>query len=209
MELSNQNIGEIVLYQPDDTIRIDVIVEDETVWLTQMQMSELFQTTVPNVNIHIKNIFDEGELDENSVIKKSLITAADGKKYRTNHYNLDVIISVGYRVKSKRGTQFRIWATRVLKEYLLRGYAINQRIERIEQQIEFLVKTTFTMGGQLQNEVHRLKQYVEAIIADYNDINEDTRTQLELINQSLAKLQSSQILLEKPRNRIGFQPSEI
>jgi hypothetical protein len=203
-ETLNQNIGEIILYQPDDSIRIEVKVEDETVWLTQAQMTELFQTTVPNVNIHIKNIFDEGELEENTVIKKSLITAADGKKYRTKHYNLDVIISVGYRVKSKRGTQFRIWATRVLKEFLLRGYAINQRLKRIEQQIDFLVKTTFTMGGKLKNEVHQLKQYIEAIIADYNDINEDTRVQLELINTILAELQFKNKLIDKPRNPIGF-----
>ena len=126
------NTGEIALYQPDDTIRLEVMVEDETVWLTQAQMAELFQTSIPNVNMHVKNIFTEGELEENSVIKKILITATDGKNYRTNHYNLDVIISVGYRVKSLRGTAFRRWATKTLKQYILKDFVINQRIERVE-----------------------------------------------------------------------------
>lgn len=110
---SQQNIqqGEIILYQPDETVRLEVRLEDDTVWLTQAQMAELFQTTRNNVTLHISNIFKEGELEESSVRKESLLTAADGKKYRTKFYNLDVIISVGYRVKSLRGTQFRQWAT--------------------------------------------------------------------------------------------------
>ena len=102
--------GEIVMYQPDETIRLEVRVENETVWLTQQQMADLFLTTRNNVTLHIGNIFKEGELVETSVRKDSLLTASDGKKYRTKIYNLDVIISVGYRVKSKRGTQFRQWA---------------------------------------------------------------------------------------------------
>ena len=206
--MNDINTGEIIVYQPDETIRLDVMIEGETVWLTQAQMAELFQTTIPNVNIHIKNIFDEGELEDISVIKKSLITAADGKKYRTKNYNLDVIISVGYRVKSKRGTQFRIWANRVLKEYLLKGYVVNQRIERIEKQVEFLVKTTYTMYGQLQKEIQQLKNYVEAILSDFNDINEDTRMQLELINSMLAELQVKNNWSEKPRKQIGFIRNE-
>ena len=103
--------GEIVMYQPDETIRLEVRLEDDTVWLTQAQMAELFQTTRNNVTLHIGNIFKEGELSEFSVRKESLLTAADGKKYHTKFYNLDVIISVGYRVKSQRGTKFRQWAT--------------------------------------------------------------------------------------------------
>ena len=109
--------GEIVMYQPDETIRLEVRVEDETVWLTQQQMAELFLTTKQNVSLHVNNIFREDELTENSVVKESLTTARDGKRYKTKVYNLDVIISVGYRVKSKRGTKFRQWANRVLKEY--------------------------------------------------------------------------------------------
>ena len=141
--------GEIILYQPDNSVELEVRIEAETVWLTQAQMALLFETTRNNVTLHINNIFKEGELEEFSVCKDSLLTASDGKKYRTKIYNLDGIISVGYRVKSKRGTQFRIWANKVLKEYLLHGYAINQRIERLEQRvskaeenIDFFVRTS-------------------------------------------------------------------
>ena len=141
--------GEIILYQPDNSIELEVRIEAETVWLTQAQMALLFETTRNNVTLHIGNIFKEGELDENSVCKESLLTASDGKSYRTKIYNLDVIISVGYRVRSRRGTQFRIWANKVLKDYLLRGYAINQRFEQLEQRvskteekIDFFVRTS-------------------------------------------------------------------
>lgn len=121
---------------------------DETVWLTQAQMMELFETSKQNVSLHVNNIFKEGELSIDSVVKESLTTAADGKSYKTKYYSLDVIISVGYRIKSHRGTQFRIWATGILKEYLLRGYAVNQRVERLERRmgdvedkVNFFVKT--------------------------------------------------------------------
>ena len=127
--------GEIILYQPDETVRLEVRLEDDTVWLTQAQMAELFQTTRNNVTLHIGNIFKEGELSEFSVRKESLLTAADGKKYRTKFYNLDVIISVGYRVKSQRGTKFRQWANKVIKDYLLRGFAINQQLMQLENRV--------------------------------------------------------------------------
>lgn len=120
--------GEIIIYKtPDKKIKIDVKLDQETVWLNQKQMAELFDKGLPTINEHIKNIFKEGELSENSVIRKFRITASDGKTYETNFYNLDVIISVGYRVKSQRGTQFRIWATSTLKNYLVRGYTINEK----------------------------------------------------------------------------------
>lgn len=125
--------GEIVLYQPDDSVRLEVRLQDDTVWLTQQQMAELFSTTRNNITLHIGNIFKEGELEENSVRKESLLTAADGKRYKTKFYNLDVIISVGYRVKSKVGTRFRQWAMAVLKDYLLRGYAIHQQALALQQ----------------------------------------------------------------------------
>ena len=128
--------AEIILYQiGDHSTMLEVRVEDETVWLTQAQMSELFQTTRNNITLHISNIFKEGELEEISVCKEYLLTAQDGKNYHTKLYSLDVIISVGYRVKSQLGTQFRIWANKILKDYLLKGYAINQRIERVENKI--------------------------------------------------------------------------
>lgn len=128
--------NEIIIYQPDETLSLDVRVEDETVWLTQAQMSELFLTTRNNITLHTRNIFKEGELEETSVCKESLLTAADGKRYRTKFYSLDVIISVGYRVKSIRGTQFRQWANKILKEYLLRGYSVNQRLLYLESRID-------------------------------------------------------------------------
>lgn len=128
--------GEIILYQPDSSIRLEVRMEEETVWLTQAQMAMLFETTRNNVTSHIKNVFKEGELEETAVCKDFLLTATDGKKYKTKLYNLDVIISIGYRVKSKRGTQFRIWANKVLKEYLLRGHIINHHLQQVEQRID-------------------------------------------------------------------------
>ncbi|GHV81238.1 DNA-binding protein [Spirochaetia bacterium] len=132
----NQTVtNEIILYQPDNTVKLEVRLENETVWLTQAQMAELFQTTKQNVSLHINNIFKEGELVQSAVVKDSLTTAADGKNYHLAYYNLDVIISVGYRVKSPRGTQFRQWANRILKEYLLKGYSVNRRFERIERQV--------------------------------------------------------------------------
>jgi len=127
--------GEIILYQPDSSIRLEVRMEEDTVWLTQAQMKMLFQTSKQNISLHIGNIFKEGELDKDSVVKDFLTTATDGKKYRMSYYNLDVIISVGYRVKSIQGTRFRQWANTVLKDYLLHGYAVNQRIERLEQRV--------------------------------------------------------------------------
>ncbi|MDR0853129.1 MAG: virulence RhuM family protein, partial [Clostridiales Family XIII bacterium] len=130
------NTNEIVLYQADEAVRLEVMLGDETVWLTQAQMVELFESTKQNISLHVKNIFKEGELISKSVVKESLTTATDGKAYNVKHYNLDVIISVGYRVKSQRGTQFRIWATSVLREYLLKGYALNQRVDKLEYRME-------------------------------------------------------------------------
>ena len=135
---------EIIIYQPDEhSISLEVRIEEDTVWLTQAQMADLFQTTRNNITLHISNIFKENELNEISVGKESLLTASDGKKYKTKFYNLDVIISVGYRVKSMRGTQFRIWANKVLKDYLLKGYAVNKRIERIENDVYYLIPKAY------------------------------------------------------------------
>ena len=128
--------NKIIIYQPDETLKLDVQVEDDTVWLTQAQMVELFQTTKQNISLHTNNIFKEGELDANAVVKEYLATASNGKRYRTKYYNLDVIISVGYRVKSLRGTQFRQWANKVLKEYLLREYSVNQRLIEMSDRLD-------------------------------------------------------------------------
>lgn len=125
--------GEIILYQPDETVKLEVRLEDETVWLTQAQMSELFQRDQSVIARHIGNIFKEGELEEKSNMHFLHIAISDKP---VKGYSLDVIISVGYRVKSLRGTQFRQWANKVLKDYLLKGYAINQRVEQLEKTVE-------------------------------------------------------------------------
>ena len=133
-----ENKGEIVVYQPDDITRLEVRINEETVWLTQGQMAELFQTSPQNVTIHIRNIYDEGELQKNPTCKEYLQVKQEGSKIvrrRQKIYNLDVIISVGYRVKSIRGTQFRQWANGVLKAHLIKGYSINAQLLQISQDI--------------------------------------------------------------------------
>ena len=126
--------GEIILYQPDSNIRLEVRMEEDTVWLNRQQMATLFDRDIKTIGKHVNNALKE-ELAGYPVVAKFATTANDGKNYRTEYYNLDMILSVGYRVKSKRGIEFRRWATPVLKEYLLRGYAVNQRIERLEQRV--------------------------------------------------------------------------
>jgi len=145
--------GEIVIYKTSDAdgFQLEVRVEDETVWLSQNQMVELFKSTKQNISLHINNIFKEKELDTGSTVKEYLTVRQEGKrkvKRKIALYNLDVIISVGYRVKSQRGTQFRIWANKILKDYLLKGYAINHRVDKIErtliehdQKFELLINT--------------------------------------------------------------------
>ena len=198
------NKGEIVMYQPDETIRLEVRMDEETVWLTQQQMAELFQKDQSVVARHINNAFKEGELDENSNMHFLHNTRY---KYRpTKVYSLDVIISVGYRVKSKRGTAFRQWANKVLKDYLLRGYAINQRIAQIEQRtdtrfeshaarisaledkVDFFVRSSLPpvegifYDGQIFDAyvqiVNLIKQAKRSIILIDNYINVDTLTML-------------------------------
>ena len=152
--------NEIVLYQPDESVQLEVRLEDDTVWLTQQQMAELFQKDISVISRHIKNAFSEGELDEKSNLHFLQVPNSDRP---ARLYDLDVIISVGYRVKSKRGIQFRRWATSVLKEYMLRGYAVNQRLLNIEnqlasqqkqlakhqEQIDFFVRTELPPAEQI------------------------------------------------------------
>lgn len=128
-----QQTGEIILYQPNENVQLEVRLEEESVWLTQAQMAELFQKDISVISRHIRNVFAEGELEEKSNLHFLQIPFSDRP---VKLYNLDVIISVGYRVKSQRGTQFRQWANKVLKDYLLKGYALNQRLLKIENQLE-------------------------------------------------------------------------
>lgn len=129
--------GEIILYQPDEEVKLEVRVGDETVWLTQSQIAELFGVKQPAISKHLKNIYDSKELDEEGTYSILEYVGNDGKQiYQTKYYNLDVILSVGYRVNSRNATLFRQWANKVLKEYLLKGVAINQRLDNIEQKVE-------------------------------------------------------------------------
>lgn len=140
--------GEIVLYQPNDSLRLEVRLDGDNVWLNRSQLAELFDRDVKTIGKHINNALKE-ELDNVPVVAKFATTAADGKVYQTEHYNLDMVISVGFRVKSRRGVDFRRWANTILKEYMLKGYAINQRIEQLEktvalhsEKIDFFVRTS-------------------------------------------------------------------
>ena len=153
--------GEIILYQPDETLSLEVQLENDTVWLTQQQMAELFETTKNNITLHIGNVYKERELLPGSTSKESLLVRMEGNRQVTrkrNLYNLDVIISVGYRVKSKRGTQFRQWANLVIKDYLLRGYAINQQLINMERRID----------SRIDSQQNQIKQ-IETTLADHQE----------------------------------------
>ncbi len=145
--------NEIILYQLDELplhIEVRLDEENETFWLSLNQIAQLFERDKSVVSRHLKNIFKENELDKNSVVAKNATTASDGKTYNVEYFNLDAILSVGYRVNSKRGTQFRVWASGVLKEYLIKGYAINQRMDRIENNYEHLSKEVSKISLQLK-----------------------------------------------------------
>lgn len=168
--MENQN--EIILYQPDSSISLEVRVEDETVWLTQAQMTDLFQRDRSVITRHINNIFQEGELEEKSNVHFLHIANSDKP---VKLYSLDVIISVGYRVRSLRGTQFRQWANRVLKDYLLNGYAVSQRFERLEyrmakteEKIDFVLRTTLPpvegilFNGQIYDAYNKIADIIRS-----------------------------------------------
>ena len=162
-------MDEIVLYQPDDQLSIEVKLENETVWLSQQQMVMLFDSTKQNISLHINNIFKEGELTKEATVKEYLTVQTEGERQVTRrvlYYNLDVIISVGYRVKSLRGTQFRQWANNVLKEYLLRGYAVNQRLLNIENQLASQQKQLTKHQEQIDFFVRTSLPPVEGIFYD-------------------------------------------
>ena len=185
--IQNTNQNQIIMYRPDDTISLNVRLENETVWLTQIQIAELFGVKQPAISKHISNIYSSGELSENGTYSILEYMGNDGRqKYITKYYNLDVILSVGYRVNSVNATRFRQWANKVLKEYLLRGYAVNQRVNQLEdkvdrrfadydqkiehlnQQVDFFVKTSLPpkekvfFDGQLFDAHVLMSQLVES-----------------------------------------------
>lgn len=228
--------NEIILYHPDNqpNLHVEVKVEDETVWLTQAQMVELFDATKQNISLHIKNIYKDEELLENTTVKDYLTVQKEGSrsiKRKVRIYNLDVIISVGYRVKSKRGTQFRIWANSVLKDYLLKGYAVNHRMEQLEKkvmqhdkQIELLINTSLPPNegifydGQIFDAytfaADIIKTAKKKIVLVDNYIDETVLTLLskrikgvkaEVFTQNISK----QLKLDLEKHNAQYHPIEI
>lgn len=227
--------NEIVLYQPDESVQIEVRLEDDTVWLTQQQMAELFQKDISVISRHIKNAFAEGELDEKSNLHFLQVPNSDRP---ARLYDLDVIISVGYRVKSKRGTQFRRWATSVLKEYMLRGYAVNQRLLNIENQLEsqqkqlaqhqekidFFVRTSLPpvegifYDGQIFDAYkfvsERIREAKKRIVLIDNYIDETVLAMLDKRNKGVTakvytKNISRQLSLDFEKHNAQYTPIEV
>lgn len=163
MEKENLPKGEIVIYtSADGKISLDTKLENETIWLTQDMMAKLFETTPQNITMHIKNIYDDGELEQNSTCKDFLQVRNEGKRTvsrRLTHYNLDMILSVGYRIKSKTAVQFRKWATNILKEYLIKGYAINQKaIKEQQEKLTSLQQIIELLNRSIENQIETVEQ---------------------------------------------------
>ncbi len=191
--------SQILIYQsPTGAIKIDVRLEEETVWLTQKAMTELFKTTKQNISLHLKNIFEEEELKETSVVKDFLTTASDGKKYKTKFYNLDAIISVGYRIKSQVATHFRIWATKTLKEYIVKGFALNDE--------RFKTGNSMNYFNELQERIREIRlserffyQKIKDIYAtsiDYDPKDEKTIEFFKIVQNKLLWAISKQTAAE-------------
>lgn len=205
--------GEIIIYQAaDGNTQLDVKLDNDTVWLSLTQMADLFNRDKSVISRHISNIFKEEELDINSVVAKNATTAKDGKIYKVDYYNLDVIISIGYRVKSQQGTQFRIWANKVLKDYLIKGFAINQQVKitQLEEAIDSIKALTAiaTRNEITDNQAHDILQ----IIKDYTyglDVLDDYDYQnLEINNITKessfrATYESAMRAIETLRERFG------
>ena len=169
---NTENKGEIVIYKADQGPEIEIQVDKDTVWMTQADISKLFQTERSVITKHLNNIFKSAELSQNSVCAIFAHTAADGKTYQVEHYNLDVIISVGYRVNSKRATQFRVWATQRLRDFLLKGYLVNEKRLQENQQLKLKELQQAVSLMQEALSVKRLEGYEKEllnIITDYTN----------------------------------------
>lgn len=182
--MSNQlpQQSEFLLYTtPQGDVRLQVLVQEETIWLTQKAMSELFKVSKQNISYHLNNIFNDGELEQNSVVKEILTTANDGKNYKTLFYNLDAIISVGYRVNSQRATQFRIWATKTLKEYIIKGFALDDnRLKRAQatfgkDYFRELLERVQSIRASEQRIYHQVTQIFAECSIDYNPKSDITK----------------------------------
>ena len=229
---------EIVLYRPNEQFQLEVQLKDETVWLTQQQIADLFGVKQPAVSKHLSNIFREGELDKNSVHSILEYTAADGKVYSTQFYNLDAILSVGYRVNSKNATLFRRWANQVLKDYMLRGYAVNHRLQNIEdqlasqqkqlaqhqEQIDFFVRTSLPpvegifYDGQIFDAYtfinDRIREAKKRIVLIDNYVDDSVLTMLDKRHENVeaivyTKNISRQLSLDFEKHNAQYSPIEV
>jgi len=231
MKKDYMQANEIVLYQPDDTIHLEVRMANESVWLTQPQIALLFGVQRPAITKHLRNIFKSRELEEVSVSSILEHTASDGKTYRTQFYNLDAILSVGYRVNSINATMFRKWANSVLKEYLLKGYSINQRFERLEQRvsrteerIDFFVRTSLPpvegvfYDGQIYDAYELVSKLVKSarhrIILIDNYIDESVLTLLDKRSNGVSaeiytQQPSPQLMLDIQRHDSQYAPIPV
>ena len=239
MRNMDNNKGEVVMYQPDETIRLEVRLGDDTVWLTQQQMAELFDKDRTVIGRHIRNIYKEEELEENITCAKFAHMGTEGdQSYEYTAYNLDVIISVGYRVKSKRGTKFRQWANKVLKDYLLKGYVINSRILVLEKQVmeqsyqlqdirnkvDFFVRSSLPpvegifYDGQIFDAyvqiVSLIKQAKKSVVLVDNYIDETTLTMLSKRNPGVTatiytKPLNQQLQLDVQRHNAQYPPINV
>ena len=223
--------GEIILYQPNEIIRLEVRLEEESVWLSIDDMAKLFDRDKSVIGKHIRNIFKEEELFRDSVWAKFAYTASDNKVYQVDYYNLDVIISVGYRVKSKQGTRFRQWANQVLKDYLLKGYSINHRLQALErtvadhsQKIDFFVRTALPpiegvfYNGQIFDAykfaTDLIKSAKHSLVLIDNYVDETTLLMLSKRNEGVsatiytAKI-SQQLQLDIEKHNDQYPPIQI
>jgi len=227
-----ENQNEIILYQPDNTVEIEVRLENETVWLTQVQIAALFGTKRPAITKHLNNIYNAGELDEYSTCSILERVGNDGKQiYQTKYYNLDAILSVGYRVNSRNATLFRKWATQILKDYLLKGYVINQRVEHLEKRvtetenkIDFFVKTSLPPKEGIFFEGQIFDAYVfvsdliksakKTIILIDNYVDETvllllSKRQTKVSAEIFTKQISSQLELDLTKHNAQYEPVNI
>ena len=226
--------GEVVLYNPDDTIRLEVRMNEETVWLSQSQIALLFGCSVDNVGLHLKNIFEEDELDQKSTTEIFSVVRSEGSrmvKRNILHYNLDAILSVGYRVSSRNATKFRQWANQVLKDYLLKGYSVNQRIERLEQRvtqtenkIDFFVRTALPpvegifFDGQIFDAYELVCRLIKSakrrIVLIDNYVDESTLLMLEKRNNGVTATIythsiGEQLQLDIARHNAQYRPITV
>lgn len=229
-----ENQGEIILYQPDSEVKLEVRLEEETVWLTQAQIVELFQSSKANISEHIKNIYEQEELEESATVRDFRTVRQEGKRQvvrNLTYYNLDAIISIGFRVNSKRGIQFRQWANKVLKEFLLKGYSINRRLSELEhtvaehsKQIDFFVRTSLPpvegifYDGQLFDaykfaaDLIRSAQKSLLLIDNYVDESallmlskRNSRVKADIYTQTISR----QLQLDLERHNRQYPPIEV